>query len=423
MRFLNLAAFLLLGVSSQAFAQSSGTIALSGPSTVPGAPQITPAAINSAVNVALLLKADATNGVLTTPSIIGNITIAGASPTASGGAILKITNTTQPVSTNQIAYEINDKASYAIPTFGSVVRPRIFETDLNVPTGVTATTIHENFWSSNYLTGGGTITAEINQFHAYFENDMTGSDVSTVEGYEASMLNNGVLGTYSSFLSTPQNGAAGTFEFPLIGYNAALRNSNPAAGSIEEYDAFACQTMAGTGSLPTYYYCFRNNDPKQSIVNLGQTVLGQVNPPNIPGNLLWVTGSDTSNGTDPVIFKNSANGLIFQATDGGNVYIGGFVNVGGGSQLGAVIFQNATSGGISVIPPNGALGSVTLTLPDVTGTLAVLGTQTFSGTETFSGILNVSGTLQSGGTAGTNCGAGSVGITTIVVTGGIITHC
>jgi hypothetical protein len=153
------------------------------------------------------------NPVLTSPTIMGGVisglstmgvtgaaAIIGASPSTSGASIFSVTNNTQPSPTNKLAFEVSAHASYDIPTFGGTIRPRIFETDLNVPTGVTSTTIHENFWSSNYLTGGGTSSVEINQFHAYFQNDLTGAVTGNVEGYESSALNNGVMGGYQDYL-------------------------------------------------------------------------------------------------------------------------------------------------------------------------------------------------------------------------------
>lgn len=57
-----------------------------------------------------------------------------------------------------------------------------------------------------------------------------------------------------------------------------------------------------------------------------------------------------------------------------------------GTSAGGVAFNNATSGSITIAPPTGALGSVTMTLPDATDTFAVLGTaQTFTAKQTVSG--------------------------------------
>lgn len=58
-------ALVLALLAFPALAQTPGAINLVGPSTVPGAPQVTPLAINTAVNSALGLKADAANPTLT----------------------------------------------------------------------------------------------------------------------------------------------------------------------------------------------------------------------------------------------------------------------------------------------------------------------------------------------------------------------
>jgi hypothetical protein len=58
-------ALLLSLLALPALAQTPGSVNLFGPSTVPGAPQVTPAAVNAAVNAALALKSDVANPVFT----------------------------------------------------------------------------------------------------------------------------------------------------------------------------------------------------------------------------------------------------------------------------------------------------------------------------------------------------------------------
>jgi hypothetical protein len=56
-----------------------------------------------------------------------------------------------------------------------------------------------------------------------------------------------------------------------------------------------------------------------------------------------------------------------------------------GSSVGSIDFKNATSGTINIAPPTGALGTISLVLPTISSTFAVLGgSQTFTGTKTFS---------------------------------------
>lgn len=67
---------LCLLLASPAMAQTAGTVNLVGPSTSPGAPQLTPAAINAAINAALANKQDccSAGGNLTAPGPIGSVT-------------------------------------------------------------------------------------------------------------------------------------------------------------------------------------------------------------------------------------------------------------------------------------------------------------------------------------------------------------
>jgi hypothetical protein len=65
-----------------------------------------------------------------------------------------------------------------------------------------------------------------------------------------------------------------------------------------------------------------------------------------------------------------------------------------GSVVGSLAFHNATSGMITISPPTGGLGTVTLTVPAVTDTLATLGQA-----QTFSGAINFSSTFSIGGNA------------------------
>lgn len=59
------------------------------------------------------------------------------------------------------------------------------------------------------------------------------------------------------------------------------------------------------------------------------------------------------------------------AATGTSLDLTGSVNVGlAGTTVGTVVFENATSGSITMQPPTGALGSATLTLPSSTGALA-----------------------------------------------------
>jgi hypothetical protein len=83
----------------------------------------------------------------------------------------------------------------------------------------------------------------------------------------------------------------------------------------------------------------------------------------------------------------SLSGSAFSLGDGAAVaYASGALTLGtAGSVVGKVVLDNATSGSITLAPPNGALGSVTATLPDNTGTIAELNlVQSWTAGQTFS---------------------------------------
>ncbi len=74
--------------ATPAVAQTAGGVNLVGPSTTPGAPQITPATINAAVNAALGAKVDVNNGVMNNPTMTGTTTSSGIND----GATIAATN-------------------------------------------------------------------------------------------------------------------------------------------------------------------------------------------------------------------------------------------------------------------------------------------------------------------------------------------
>ena len=90
-------------------------------------------------------------------------------------------------------------------------------------------------------------------------------------------------------------------------------------------------------------------------------------------------------------------------------YSGGTISLGAaGSVAGALGLYNATSGIITITPPTGALGTITLTLPDTTDTLAgIAATQTFTNKSIAGSEVN-SGTVSGSYVAAINLAAGNV---------------
>lgn len=337
-------------------------------------------------------------GAFTTLGAV-SVSVAGASPATSGAAILSITNTTQPVASNELAYEINDKGVYAIPTYVSTVRPRIFETDLSVPTGVTSASIHENFWSSNYLTGGGTSAVEINQFHAYFENNMTGSVTGPVEGYEASAVNSGTMtgSGYADYLGLFTNNTSATTS-AAFGLKAQLINNNTTSAAVGTYAGVDCEAMGGSGSHPTFEYCIRNGNANGIIASLGPVVIGQIGGSNA---MLQIKGTDQSSSTSAMRVLDSTGASIFEMHDDGSMGMVGNMAVG------------ALSGGSTRLFVKG--------LDQSSGTAAFAVADSTSA-NLFQvhddGSLSTKGNITS-----VSCAAASVSLTTLVVTNGIVTHC
>lgn len=89
-----LVAFLWLLLAFPALGQTPGAVALTGPSTTPGAPQLTPAAINAAINAALAAKQDccSAGGNLTAPGPIGSVTPNTGAFTTLGASNYQISN-------------------------------------------------------------------------------------------------------------------------------------------------------------------------------------------------------------------------------------------------------------------------------------------------------------------------------------------
>ena len=74
------------------------------------------------------------------------------------------------------------------------------------------------------------------------------------------------------------------------------------------------------------------------------------------------------------------------------------ITLGASGTLGTITLGNATSGTILITPPTGALGTLTITLPSTSTTLAGLAvTQTFSANQTFSGTINIAATTSTAG--------------------------
>lgn len=214
--------------------------------------------------------------------------------------------------TTGLTYQFQSAINIDPGSAASVERRHMFNTTLTYASN--STNIWEGVTAFTYVSGPGQANGEINGFHSYFQFN-SGSTAKTVEGFEASMLNNGSSNDYAGLLVIPQNGAAGTQTGPgsWNGVRCYLTNSNSTAASIASYAAFETGQMAGGGSLPTYYYSILNRDADASINTAGGLVIGSLSTASSWGNKygLWVFGSDNSSGTYSSVFKNLAGTNAF----------------------------------------------------------------------------------------------------------------
>jgi hypothetical protein len=110
---------------------------------------------------------------------------------------------------------------------------------------------------------------------------------------------------------------------------------------------------------------------------------GQVPKWNTGGTITWEndtgggTGCVTGGSATQVLTDDGATGCTSNAAF---LYTGGVATLGtAGSVVGQVALKNATSGTLTLSPPTGALGTVTVTIPAATDTLVNLaGTQTLT---------------------------------------------
>lgn len=136
---------------------------------------------------------------------------------------------------------------------------------------------------------------------------------------------------------------------------------------------------------------------------------------NGSGTLSWAAAGSGITIDSTAITSGTAQRVLFESATNKVSEAAGFTFDGtsaltlgvAGTSVGSVAFKNATSGTITVSPVTGALGTVTLSLPATTSTLAGLAiAQTFSAAQSFSSTItqtSASATaFESGPNGGTN---------------------
>ena len=122
-------------------------------------------------------------------------------------------------------------------------------------------------------------------------------------------------------------------------------------------------------------------------------------------------------GATPTALAAVASGRVLTSAGTGTTPVySSTITLGASGTLGTITLGNATSGTILITPPTGALGTVTLTLPITTTTLAGLAVaQTFTQVNTFS-----SSTASSSTTSGAVVITGGLGVGGNAYVGGVI---
>jgi hypothetical protein len=222
------------------------------------------------------------------------------------------------------------------------------------------------------------------------------------------------LGTNSSGIVTntfvPEAGAgAGVTTGPTSGTTAGhIATFVGTNGQIQDGGAPATGTVTSVAQTFTGGLISVGGSPVTTSGTLALTVAGTSGGiPYFASGSTWATSAAlTANGLVLGGGAGTAPSTVAGITTDGVSKITLGVS---GTSVGGVVFNNASTGAITLAPATGALGTVTATLPANTGTLAELNLpQTFSALQTFSAGINLSGAsspLQVGGSAGTsgNC--------------------
>lgn len=191
-----------------------------------------------------------------------------------------------------------------------------------------------------------------------------------------------VLGTVTS----------GTWQGTVVSmtFGGSGANLTPSNGGIVWTNGTTMQVLAGTVTASQCLLSGSNSAPSWGSCAGGAAV---ASVSNSDGTL---TISPTTGAVVASLALGHANTWTAAITDTvapPQIILGVNTTTGG-----AIQFFGSTSGNLKLQPAAAAGASVTLTMPGVTDTIAVLGTsQTHSATQTFSGTLNVSGGFQSAG--------------------------
>lgn len=440
-------AILGLLFATSAHAQSVGSLNLAGPSTTPGAPQITSVLqLNDPINTALADKADAVNGVLTTPTIAGG-TIAGTPISGAPGLFTTLgttgIGTFGAASQNQIG--MLPQATGTSP----MIQAQGIDTNLDLilnpkGTGVvrsgTSRTLRGGHLSSRPDLNGGTVWA--GNSSEGVSNLFVLGGVSGNSGTGTAAYNYFAISSDTVNCSTASGHFCSAFEIDHNFGGAAMhgaRNGLNVAMSLTS-------TSANTGSGGGYYvggqFTVRGtvNDNGTNIAPAG-LVFG-LNP--VAGITAAATYYQQVSAMEANVFAAAGSNvavkvgvqIVATAIDAVQGTIDD-VALSLNNQAGAVGWENGLEfgryGGTfpitttgSMISGQGALGvgftvanGIDWSLGTASAFWLKFGTVF---TVTGAGVVSATG-YKVGATVGVSCPANTVVLLTLVVTNGIVTHC
>lgn len=247
----------------------------------------------------------------------------------------------------------------------------------------------------------------------------------------------------------------GVGNYPFYGYENDITNFNqefPVGGAVS---AGIFQTFLSSNRVTAAYYATATTSAGTGNPRAFAAYDGfLLNGANLFSDNDWISsthanfgfqlagghtiGLDTTNDSLGVAVNARQNqSICLNSTDGCFVYVGSNVlqyKQNGGitamaiqSNTGSVNYLQMGNAGTGFGPNLAAVGSDTnidLTLtPKNTGVVKVVGSASVTANLSVTGPVNSAGGFKSGSAVGVSCAAGSVSLSTMVVTNGIITHC
>jgi hypothetical protein len=335
-------------------------------------------------------------GAFTTLSATGGITDTSTTGISTNGPLVFGGPATVTVGTDGVS--ITNNLAWT-PVSTGAYRPRWFQDTITL-TGAGGNASDQNLVLSTIINGTGPM-GEVNCLSASLINNATGM-TGPLEAIEGRFDNTGGVTGFTSLLLLTQNDSTGTIG-TLTGINLELVNNNAAAGSIGNYVGLFMgpPNISGGGTEPTNRFLLQCTDTGACLNHLGPIQIGTAGAP-IASIQVQINSLSATTGFPFSVTRFDGANMFRIGNSGNTVTVGGTLQVGtAGTTLGVLEFFNTTSGVIQIAAPGGALGAVTLTLPDTNTTLAGLAVQqSFTALQKFGGHIGgtgVSPSINSGG--------------------------